>query len=73
MNSLGDRLPNGTRVKTTKHAGSKDWSNPNRPDAKWGVEGIIISHSDSHGLVYEVRHDCGEKGWYEPEELILSR
>ena len=63
------RLPNGTKVITTKHAGSTDWSNPNRPDAKWGVTGVIIGHSDSHGLVYQVKHNNGGIGWYEPEEL----
>jgi hypothetical protein len=65
------RLSNGTRVRTTEDAGSGDWSNPNRPDAKWGVTGTVIAHSDSHGLVYEVEHDCGGIGWYEIEELFL--
>ena len=61
---------NGKRVKTTKHAGSTDWSDPDRSDAKWGVTGTIIGHSDSHGLVYKVKHDCGGTGWYEPEKLV---
>lgn len=62
-------LQKGARIRTTKHAGSTDWSDPNRPDAKWGAEGIIIGHSDSHGLIYQVQHDCGGIAWYESAEL----
>ena len=68
---MESRLQKGTRVKTTKHAGSTDWSDPYRADAKWGVEGIIIGHSDSHGLIYKVQHDCGGTAWYEPNEIEL--
>jgi hypothetical protein len=71
-------LPNGTRVITTEPGDSKDWSDPNRPDAKWKVIGRIVGHSDSHGLVYKIKHECflggkpvdGE-GWYEPGEFNL--
>lgn len=64
-------LTNGTKVRTTEHAGANDWADPARPDARWGVEGTIVGHSNSHGLVYDVVHDCGGSAWYEPEELEL--
>jgi len=67
-----NRIKNGTRVKTTKPGDSTDWSDPNRPDVKWGVEGTIIGHSDSHGLVYDIKHDTGGVGYYEPTEFELQ-
>ena len=80
-----NRIENGTRIRTIgcimtplliahsgKHADST-WSDPTRADAKWGVEGTIIAYSDSHGLVYEVQHDCGGKAWYEPGEVALVK
>ena len=38
---------------------------------KWGVTGIIIAHHNSHGLCYDVRHDDGSVGTYDPDELEL--
>lgn len=61
------RLNNGTRVRTTKDAGSKDWKD--RADVSWGCWGTIVGHSDSHGLVYRVKHDHWGEAWYEREEL----
>lgn len=61
---------NGTRVRTVKDAGSKDWTNQDRPDVVWGVLGTIVKHSDSHGLVYYVEHDLLDtRAWYEPKEI----
>ena len=62
-------LAYGTKVKTVKDTGSKDWSDPTRKDTKWGVQGEIVNHSDSHGLVYLIQHDCGGTGWYETAEI----
>lgn len=39
-----------------------------RDGNQWGVPGIVIGVSDSHGLCYEVRTG-GTIGWYEPNEL----
>ena len=64
-------LENGMKVRTTKSAGSTDWSDPSRADAKWGVDGTIVQHSNSHGLIYKVLHDCGSTAWYEPAELTV--
>lgn len=63
-------IPRGTKVKTTEDAGSTDWSDPARQHVKWGAVGIVLSHSDSHGRVYQVLHNDETVAWYEPEELI---
>lgn len=36
---------------------------------KWGVQGTILMHHDSHGLCYDVRHDDGTEGCYDPGEF----
>lgn len=63
-------LDPGTRVRTTKSTTSDgEWSKEARAARKWGVEGRIIMHHDSHGLCYDVRHDDGTMGYYEPTEF----
>jgi hypothetical protein len=64
----------GTRVKTTEeNLEIDDWSESAIPKRKWGVKGEVITHHDSHGLCYDVRHDDGTEGSYDPSELeILS-
>lgn len=64
-----------TRVKTTQSDTARigDWQPASLAEQKWGVGGKIISHSDSHGLCYQVEHDDGSKAWYNPSELeVLS-
>jgi AMMECR1 domain-containing protein len=39
---------------------------------KWGVNGVIIAHHNSHGLCYDVRHEDGSIGTYDPNELELN-
>lgn len=34
-----------------------------------GVEGIIIGYHTGHGLCYDVRHNDGSIGTYDPDEL----
>jgi len=36
---------------------------------KWGVEGVVLDHHDSHGLCYDVRHDDGSFCCYDPDEI----
>jgi len=58
------------RVRTTKPAReSSDWTIEALRERKWDVTGVIIEHSNSHGLIYKVRHDDGSTAWYEPREL----
>lgn len=65
-----DKLDHGTPVETVEPKKvSKDWDAEALQARKWNVSGEIIDHSDSHGLVYKVRHADGTEGWYERREL----
>ena len=48
---------------------STDWSKDTLKERKWGVKGVLVDRSDGHGLVYQIRHNDGTTGWYEPREL----
>lgn len=63
----------GTRVKTTRANESLrwEWTDEGWTTKKWGVQGVVLTHHDSHGLYYEVRHDDGTEGSYDPSELEL--
>lgn len=63
-------LDPGTRVRTnSKKTADSEWMPEALVARKWGVTGTIIMHHDSHGLCYDVRHDDGTKGCYEPTEF----
>lgn len=69
----GTRLAEGTRVFTVKpdpKDEATDWLPKALASRRWGVEGAIVTHHDSHGLTYEVRHSDGTIGHYEPHELL---
>lgn len=59
----------GTLVKTIEDAGDDDWTEEALANRKWGVGGRVIGYSDSHGLCYEVEHEDGTVGWYNPSEI----
>lgn len=60
----------GTRVQTIKpDKVSSDWEKEALKHRRWNVSGHVLKHSDSHGLIYEVEHADGTKGWYESREL----
>ncbi len=61
----------GTRVRTTEPnmALRKEWTDEGWAKKKWGVEGAIITHHDSHGLCYDVKHEDGTQGCYDPSEF----
>lgn len=63
-----------TRVRTTtKKLSDKEWTPEALVARKWGVTGRIVTHHDSHGLCYDVLHDDGTEGCYDPSELeVLS-
>lgn len=52
-------IPHGTPVRTTKDAGSNDWASEAVTKRRWGVQGVVLNHHDSHGLCYDVRHEDG--------------
>lgn len=64
-------LSPGTRVKTTapNEALRREWTTEAWNSRQWGVEGTVITHHDSHGLCYEVRHPDKTIGGYDPSEL----
>ena len=67
----------GILVKTTlpNMVLRKEWTDEAWNERKWGVVGVILTHHDSHGLFYEVRHEDRTKGCYDPSELevIVTR
>lgn len=65
-------LDPGTRVKTTsKKTADREWMPEALVARKWGVTGTIVMHHDSHGLCYDVRHDDGTEGCYDPGEFEI--
>lgn len=38
---------------------------------KWGVTGIVVDYTNSHGTGFKVRHDDGSEAWYEPDHLVM--
>ncbi len=63
----------GTLVRTTQEdeANADSWTEEGKKRRKWGVEGEVIAHHDSHGLCYEVKHKDGTVGCYDPTELTI--
>ncbi len=61
----------GTRVRTTQENPRlrDEWTEMARTKRRWGVEGTVLVHHDSHGLHYDVRHQDGTEGPYDPSEL----
>lgn len=60
------------RVRTVRpEVESDDWTSEALPLRKWNVTGEIVAKSDSHGVIYQVKHDDGSLAWYEPRELML--
>ncbi len=61
----------GTLVKTIEPnlALRDEWTDEGWAKRKWGVRGKILTHHDSHGLCYDVRHEDGTEGCYDPSEL----
>ena len=63
----------GTIVRTTREnkALRGEWTKAAIANRKWGVKGVIVMHHDSHGLCYDVQHEDGTKGSYDPSELEI--
>jgi hypothetical protein len=51
-----------------------DWTQEALASRKWGVSGKVIMHHDSHGLFYDVCHEDGSVGHYDPSEIeVMSK
>jgi hypothetical protein len=62
-------ITNGTRVRTADKLEPRDYTLEGQAERKPGSYGTVIRHSDCHGLCFEVRHDDGRSGYYDPDEL----
>jgi hypothetical protein len=48
---------------------STDWSPEALRLRRFGVTGVVVDFSDSHGLIFAVQHRDGSIAYYEPQEL----
>lgn len=73
MNESYSPIQPGTSVTTTKSDSVRreDWTDEGWASKKWGLKGVVIAHHNSHGLCYEVRHEDGTVGTYDPSEVII--
>lgn len=64
-------LDPGTTVRTTQPNLEQrgEWTDEGWAKRKWGVKGKILTHHDSHGLCYDVLHEDGSQGCYNPSEI----
>ena len=64
----------GTHVRTTEPNLEKrrEWTDEGWASKKWDVRGTILTHHDSHGLCYDVRHEDGTEGCYDPSEFEVT-
>ena len=64
----------GTPVRTTQAdlSARAEWTDEAWARRKWGVRGTVITHHDSHGLCYDVLHEDGTEGGYNPSELEVT-
>lgn len=67
-------LDPGTNIQTTEpNLAERDrWTDEGWASKRWGVQGTMITHHDSHGLCYDVRHADGSKGCYDPSEFQVA-
>lgn len=66
-------LDPGTRIKTTQPdiAEWHQWTGEGLKAKRWGAEGVIVGHHDSHGLCYDVRHEDEVVVYYGPLEFAV--
>lgn len=67
-------IKNGTKIITIKaNAKIDDWTEEASFSRQWEAKGTVIMHHDSHGLCYEVQHEDGTVGYYDPSEFEVMR
>ncbi len=63
-------ISNGTKVVTTaSNPEVDDWTREALQSRCWGVKGTVIMYHDSHGLCYDIQHEDGSVGSYDPSEF----
>lgn len=68
-------IDQGTAVMTTKPNWSKreEWTDEGWARRKWGAQGKVIGHHDSHGLCYVVLHQDGTTASYDSSEIKIAK
>jgi hypothetical protein len=68
------RIESGTIVTTTQvnPRMANEWTPGVLSSQQWGVTGVVLAHSDSHGLCYQVLHEDGSTSWYDPSEITVE-
>lgn len=71
MNEKYPPISRGTTVRTTTPNEDKrgEWTDEGWAKRKWGAKGTVLTHHDSHGLCYDVQHQDGSVGCYDPSEI----
>jgi len=65
-----NRLTVGASVRTLEPSSEEaGWAPGVRERCRWGVVGEVVEVSDSHGLMYKVRHEAGGEGYYDHDEV----
>jgi len=59
----------GQRVRTLQDTKPTGYERGARSGNVWGMTGRIAQLHTGHGMCYQVQHDDGSTGMYEPEEL----
>lgn len=62
--------PYGQPVRVADSLERRDFNEAAQRERRPGASGIVLKHSDSHGLCFEVRHHDGSTAWYDPDELF---
>ncbi len=65
-------ISHGTKVITTEVNPKIEWTKEALSNRQWGAKGIIVMHHDSHGLYYEIQHEDGTIGCYDPSEFQIE-
>jgi hypothetical protein len=61
----------GASVMTLKPLHDEEYTSLGQSSRKWGLQGVVRSSHDSHGLCYEVVHEDGTFGCYDPDEIEI--
>jgi len=63
----------GTRVRTTQPnlAMRDEWTEKGWASKKPDMSGKVLRHHDCHGLCYDILHDDGTEGSYDPSEFVV--
>lgn len=73
MSEDSSKVHYGKKVRVSAQLDARDYTPIGIQKRRPGATGIIVAHSDSHGLCFEVDHEDGSSGWYDPDELMEAK